>query len=83
MALTSASLTPREADCVDPSRPGEKSGLLAAAQSNAGLCEKLLSFTGKSVFFRRLLVSSDDKFLRNKLIKNLRFICIQIRAVSF
>ena len=58
--------------------------LLAAAQSNAALGEKLLSFSGKFVFDRRLLASRHDKTLRNKLlIKNLPFVCIQIRTPSF
>jgi hypothetical protein len=39
-----------------------------------------LSFAGKFVFCRRLLVSSHDKSSQNKLIKNLPFICIQIRT---
>jgi len=42
-----------------------------------------LSFAGKFVFCRRLLVSRHNKSLRNKLIKNLHFIFIQIRAPSF
>ena len=58
-------------------------GLLAAAWSNASLSEKVLSFAGKFVFCRRLLVSKHDKTRRNKLIKNLPFIGIQIRARSF
>jgi len=49
----------------------------------AALGEKLLSFAGKFVFCRRLLVSSHDKSSHNKLIKNLPFICIQIRTPSF
>jgi hypothetical protein len=55
--------------------------MLAAAHSNAALGEKLLSYAGKFVFCR-LLVSRHDKSLRNKLIKYLPFICIQIRAPS-
>jgi len=58
-------------------------GRLAAAQSNAALGEKLLSFAGEFVFCGRLLVSRHDKSLSNKLIKNLPFIRLQIRTVSF
>ena len=36
-----------------------------------------------SLYLRQLLVSNHDKTLRNKLIKNLPFIRIQIRAPSF
>jgi len=43
----------------------------------------VLSFAGKFVFCGRLLVSNHDKTLRNKLIKNLPFIRIQISARSF
>jgi hypothetical protein len=57
--------------------------LLAAAQPNAALGEKLLSFSGKFVFDGRLLASSHDKTLRNKLIKNLPFVGIQIRTPFF
>ena len=57
--------------------------VLAAAWSNAALGEKLLSFSGKFVFDRRLLASSHDKTFCNKLIKNLPFVCIQIRTPSF
>ena len=55
---------------------------LAAAHSDAALGERSLSFVGKFVFCYRLLVRRHDKSLRNKLIKNLSFIRIQIRAPS-
>ena len=53
-------------------------GLLAAAQSNTALGEKLLSFGGKFVFCRQLLARGRDKSLWNLHARPWR----QLAAVS-